>query len=363
MLSSFRSLIVGCSALLLLAQASSAAADQPAEIRIANPGVGAGNRPFVGSSTAATMHLKGLLEEEFRKDGIKVTWTFLRGAGPAVNELYANGLVDFSLLGDLPSIVGRASGLKTRVLAATGIRQNTYLAVPTESSVQSIKDLKGKRLAIFKGTNIQLAVAKLLEASGLTEGDIRAINMDTATAKAALITKDVDAAFGGSDLLPLRDQGAVRIVYNTAGDPRFLRHASWVGSESFIQKYPEITKRVVKTLVAAAKWQSDNEVNPAPVFQLWTKSGFTFASYKEDNKGQSLKVLSSPLLDTYVLSQYKRQVADAQRFGLIKKTFDVDSWFEPRFLNEAIKELNLTSFWQPVDASGQVPQLAAAGAR
>jgi sulfonate transport system substrate-binding protein len=352
-------LLPGLLALVTLAPYSHAAADKPSEIRIAYPGVGNGNRPFVGGASVATMHLKGMLEEEFRKDGVKVTWTFLRGAGPAVNELFANGLVDVALLGDLPAIVGKASGLNTRVLAATGIRGNTYLAVPAESSIQSIKDLKGKRVAIFKGTNIQLSVAKVLEANGLHEQDIRAINMDTATAKAALITKDIDAAFGGYDLLQLREQGAVRILYTTQGDPRYLRHAALMGNESFIQKYPDVTKRIVKTLVLAAKWSSDADANPAPVYQLWTKSGFTFASFKEDGKGQSLKVLSSPLLDEYIVSQYKRQVADAKRFGLVKQTFDVDAWFEPRFLNEVLKETGLTNFWQPVDAAGQA-QLAAA---
>src|SRR5262249_16465801 len=158
----------------VLALGSPALADQPSEIRIAFPGVGNGNRPFVAGSSTATMHLRGMLEEEFRKDNIRVTWTFLRGAGPATNELYATGLVGFSLLGDLPSSVGRASGLKTRVLAATGIRGNTYVAVPADSSIQSLAQLKGKRVAIFKGTNIQLAVAKLLEANGLHEQDIRA---------------------------------------------------------------------------------------------------------------------------------------------------------------------------------------------
>ncbi|MEY4581233.1 MAG: hypothetical protein RL701_5936 [Pseudomonadota bacterium] len=348
-------------ALTVLSPLSRAAAeDKPSEIRVGYPGVGNGNRPFVGGNSTGTMHVKGMLEEEFRKDGIKVNWTFLRGAGPAVNELYANGLLDFSLLGDLPAVVGRSSGLNYRVLAATGIRANTYLAVPAESSVQSIKDLRGKRVAIFKGTNTQLAVAKLLEANGLKESDIRSINMDTATAKAALITKDVDAAFGGSDLLQLRDQGAVRIAYTTQGDVRYLRHATWMGNQSFINKYPSITKRVLKTLVLAAKWQSDLEANPTPVYQVWTKSGFTFSSFKEDNKGQSLKVLSSPLLDGYMLSQYKSQVAAAQRYGLVKQPFDVDAWFEPRFLNEALKELGLTNYWAPVDASGHAQQLAAA---
>jgi sulfonate transport system substrate-binding protein len=299
------------------------------------------------------MHLKGLLEEEFRKDGIKVTWTFLRGAGPAVNELYANGLVDFSSLGDLPSIVGRASGLKTRILAATSIRSNSYLVVPSDSSVQSIKDLRGKRVAIFKGTNIQLAVAKILEANGLQEKDIKAINMDMATARAAIVTKDVDAAFGDYSYLSLRDQGAARIVYQTQGDPRYLRHGSFLGSESFIRKYPEITVRVVKQLVKAAKWNSDLEKTPTPVFQLWSKSGYPYSNFKEDLRGQSLKLLSSPLLDPYFTAQFKQQINDAKRFSLIKNTFDFDGWTDTRFLVQALKELGLENFWEPIGPSGQ----------
>jgi sulfonate transport system substrate-binding protein len=343
----------------LVLRASAAQADQPSEIRIAFPGVGAGNRPFVGGSSTAVLHLKGLLDEEFRKDGIKVSWTFLRGAGPAVNELYANGLVDFSLLGDLPSIVGHASGLKTKVLAGTQIRGNTYLVVPADSTIQSIKDLKGKRVAIFKGTNVQLAVAKLLEANGLTEKDIKAINMDTSTSKAALITKDIDAVFGDYSYIALRDQGTAKIVYSTLGDPRYLRHCAFIGSEAFITKYPVIAKRVLKQLVLAAKWISDNEQAPTPVFQLWAKSGFPYSNFKEDNKGQSLKVLASPLVDPYLSGQYKQQINDAKRFGLIKNTFDFDSWTDTRLLTQVLKELGLENYWEAVGVSGKPTRVAA----
>ncbi len=353
-----RTIFFAAVAVCALATPSVSAQAKPSEIRIAFPGVGNGNRPFVGGHTTAVMHLRGLLEEEFRKDGIKVTWTFLRGAGPATNELYANGLADFSLLGDLPSIVGRASGLKTKVLAATAIRGNTYLVVPSDSSIQGVKDLKGKRVAMFKGTNIQLSVAKILEAHGLTEKDIKAINMDQATARAALITKDVDAVFGDYSYFALRDQGVAKIAYSTLGDPRFLRHCSFIGTEAFIQKYPEITKRVVKTLVLAAKWASDQDASPTPVFQLWAKSGHPYASYKEDAKGQSLKLLSSPLLDPYLRAQYKQQIQEAKRFGLIKNTFDYDSWVDPRPLAAVLKELNLDGYWEAIDVSGK-PKRAA----
>ncbi|MEI9948532.1 MAG: ABC transporter substrate-binding protein [Pseudomonadota bacterium] len=342
-------------ALGLVLGTGTARADKPSVIRIAYPGVGIGNRPFVGGDSAATTHLKGLLDEEFKADGIKVTWTFLRGAGPAVNELYANNLLDFSALGDLPFIVGQASGLKRKVLLAAGVRQNTYLAVPADSSIQSIKDLKGKKVAIFKGTNIQLAIGKILEANGLSEKDLRAINMDNATAKAALITKDVDAAFGNNDLIALRDQGTAKIIFKSEGDPRFLKHSTFIGTEAFINKYPEITARVVKNVVLAAKWQADNEANPAPVFQLWTKSGTPFSNYKEDyqGNGQSLKVRASPLIDDYVVTQYQSKIQDSKRYGLIKETFDFKTVIDDRFLKQALRELNLENFWKPVDAAGK----------
>ena len=70
----------------------------------------------------------GLLEEEFKKDGIKIQWTFLRGAGPAVNELFANGLLDSSHLGDLPSVVGRASTARAPGLPTCSLLAEAFVS-------------------------------------------------------------------------------------------------------------------------------------------------------------------------------------------------------------------------------------------
>jgi sulfonate transport system substrate-binding protein len=298
----------------ILLGSSVARADAPSVIRIAYPGVGIGNRPAAAGNAVATMHLKGLLEDEFKKDGIAIRWSFLRGAGPAVNELYANGLLDFSALGDLPSVVGRAGGLKTRVLASVAVRSNVYIAVPADSNVQSVKELRGKRIAVLKGTATQLAANKILEAFGLSERDVKLINMDTNTAKAAIVTKDIDAALGGYDYLALRDQGVARIIYTTKGqNPDLTSNLLFLGSQDFISKYPEHTKRVLKCLVLAAKWLADNEAEPTPVFQLWTKSGFTFSSFKEDYRGESIKYLRHPLKEAHRFDQLR--VAHSTRHG------------------------------------------------
>lgn len=350
--SSFIQGMLSLSALSLLGERTARAAT-PSVIRIGVPGVGVGNRPIIGGSNVATVALRGLLEEEFKADGIKIQWSFLRGAGPAVNELFANGLADFGWgLGDLPSIIGKSGGLKTRILSAGGIRQNTYLAVPSDSPINSIKELRGKKVAIFKGTNAQLAIAKILEAHGYSEKDIRAINMDNSTARLALTTKDIDAAFGNADFLQLRDQGVAKIVYTSRGDARVLKHSSLIGSQSFIDDYPAITQRVVNKLVEASKWLSDQEANPAPVYQLWAKSGVQFSNYKEDFQSSTLKIRSSPLIDEYFTAQYKRAIADSKRFGLIKNDIHFEAWIEPKFLNQALKTQKLESYWQRYGADG-----------
>jgi sulfonate transport system substrate-binding protein len=339
-------------------------ADAPSEIRVSFPGVGVGNRPVIGGSAAATVHLRGLLEDEFKADGIKITWNFLRGAGPAVNELYANGLTDFSTLGDLPSIVGFASGLEYRALLASGVRGNCYVAVPSDSSIQTVADLRGKRVAVAKGTATHLMANKILETFGLTERDVRLINMENNVARLAIVTGDIDAAFGGNDNLALRDQGAARIVFSTrAGDPKLTSNGLFLGAVSFIRRYPEHTKRVVKTVVRAAKWLAEREADPQPVFQLWTRSGSTFSSYKEDWTGESLKYKTSPLLDPYVFARYNFQIGTAKRLGLTRKTFDFSEFADDSFLKAVLHEENLESFWAPRDVDTGLPRPAAGAAR
>jgi sulfonate transport system substrate-binding protein len=326
--------------------APASAEDKPKAIRVANPGVGIGGRPVVAYGAWSLLHVKGILEDEFKADGIPVTWTFARGAGPAVNELFANDLADITLLGDLPSIIGRSSGLKTRMLAAAGLN-NIYIAVPFDSPIKSVKDLPGKRLSVFKGTCNHLSLNRILAAHSLNESDVRTINMDNVTSLAALTTKDIDAAVGGTDLLSLRDRGAARIIYSTKGDPRFTCNSTLIVSDSFASKYPSVVKRIVRAYVKIAKWVTDQEANPAPVFQLFTKSGIPFSAFKDDWGGESYKVKVSPLVDPYLRTRYANSIQDAFKFKLIRQPFDVSTWIDTSFIDQVVKEENLEGYWPP----------------
>ncbi|HET6340485.1 MAG TPA: ABC transporter substrate-binding protein [Polyangiales bacterium] len=327
------------------------AEDKPSVIRISYPSVGVGGRPAGHTTSIASAHLRGLFEEEFRPDGISISWSFLRGAGPAVNELFANNLVDFSHLGDLPAVIGRASGLSYQIVAGTSVRGNVYVAAPSDSTAQTVADLRGKRIALQKGTSTHLAGVKILERFGLTEKDVKIVNMDTVNAQLALTTRDIDAAIGTTDYLRLRDQGVAKILYATKGDPVTTSNGAFLASSKFLERYPTIATRVLKVVVKSAQWLA--ETNPTQVFQLWTKSGTTFASFREDWKGDDVKYRTSPLIDPYLTSRYKTQITEAKRLSLTKNTFSFEEWAEPRFLQAALKQLGLEGYWQPRGLDGK----------
>jgi sulfonate transport system substrate-binding protein len=334
------------------------AADVPKVIRIGYPGVGTGNRPAVGGSSPSTLHLQGLLEDELKKDGIAVQWFHFRQAGPAINEAFANGLLDFAYEGDLAMIIGRAGGLKTRLLAGGGQGSPVAVAVPSDSPVKSVADLKGKRVVIAKGTAIQLAAARVLARFGLSEKDLRVINIVGPGSTDVLATKDADAVFGlGSGFYPLRDRGIARIVYESA-DPDVTIVAGFLGHEDFIQKYPAITQRVVTALVRASQYSSI-EANRNALFKLWSQDGTGFGYYKEtytDRKtGQPipLALRTTPLADDYWVGKVRAGIDDSLKFRLIRRDVDVRAWLDTRFLDQALKDLALEAFWVRYAADGK----------
>ena len=337
-----------------LAATTVARADEPVTIRFGFANVGVDNRQFSGGSFLATAHAEHYIENELKDlPNIKVEYSFFKGAGPAVNEAFANGQLDFASQGDLPQIIARANGLKTRQLAAGGAHAPMYLAVPPDSDIHGIKDLKGRKVALFRGTNNHLAAVKVLSANGMTERDFQGINMDEASANAALATRNIDAAFGNYGVLLLAEKGLAKIVYSTKGqDPAFERQSTLIAADSFVASHPDLTQRVVTGVVKAAYWSSQ-EANREALFEIWARSGRPTSVYRDDFADQPLKYRNSPLIDDYLINAYRVQAQQAREYGLIRREVSVDGWFDARFLNVALKELNLEHFWPHYSADGR----------
>lgn len=345
-------LAAACAALLLTV---GAAAKAETVIRFGYPGVGADQRPYSHSDATTYARARGLIEKEFENDkDVRIDWTFFRGAGPALNEAVASGQLDFFLLGDLPAIVGRTRGLKHRFIFATQRNNPIYLAVPANSDIASVEDVRGRKVAVFKGTNLQNATDRILAHHGLSEKDVRAINLDTTAAVAALSSGNVEAVFGGVEYLPLAAKGVVKIVYSTKGDdPTFGRNSSYLVTEAFAAAHPDLTQRVVTAFVKAAYFISLDE-NRDAAFDAWALSGLPRETFVTNFDGVRLSHLVNPLIDDYVVARYKEQAAAAKAYGLLKAEPDIDGWFDRSFLATALKQLGLENFWSAYDAAGSI---------
>lgn len=362
-LSSLRRWSTALAAAAAFAAASSVHA-APEVIRIGVATAGGGDPVTWGGSPGGVARNGNWLEEEFKKSGIQVEWLFFKGAGPAVNEALSNKQIDFAYQGDLPSLVGRSNGLDTRLLLTSGARNNLYIVVPPKSDIQSIKDLKDKKVSIFRGTNGHLVAINVLAANGLTERDIKGVNLDTGSAQAALVSNGVDAAFGGSEWFKVRDQGLARVAYSTKGqDPAFTRQASLLVRGDFEKANPAEVQRVVDVFVRAAHWASD-EKNRDELFTIWAKSGTPVASYKAEFENDALAVRNSPLLDPFIIGRYKAVVADAVKLKLIRRSVTIDDWVEPKYLRASLKKQGWENHWTAFDAKGKpLPAGASVAAR
>jgi sulfonate transport system substrate-binding protein len=338
----------------LLGLAPQRAAAEPLTVRIGFASVGADNRQFSGGSSASVAHSEHYVEQELRDlPDVKIEWSFFKGAGPAVNEAFANNQLDFAIQGDLPQIIGRANGLKTKILMASGAHAPIYLAVPAGSPIRKVADLRGRKVSIFRGTNNHLAAVKVLAGYGLQEKDVQVINMDTATTNAALTSRDIDAAFGNFPLAGLVDKNIAEIIYTTKGDnPAYERHSTLIGQEAFITAHPDVTQKIVSAIVRAARWSSD-EANREAFFEISARSGFPASGYQFDFKDQELKYRNSPLIDASIIESYRFQARQAKEFGLLRRNVEIDGWFDRSFLDKALKEQGLAGYWQEYGADGK----------
>lgn len=344
---------------LTLAAAAALAQPVPNVIRIGSPELGNGDKGFPGAGPLAVARAKGWIDEEFRKDGIKVEWNFFRAAGPAVNEAVSAGQLDVVFLGDLAGVIGRARGLPTRIVVPGGRNSNSYLAVAPGSDIRTIADLKGRKVAVLKGTAYQRPFGRLLADARLTEKDLRVINMDWPTSKAAVVSKDIDATFGGADLQLLADKGVGFPVSTKGKDPSYAIQSAVIATQAFIDQRPEHLTRLVRQIVRAAQWASE-ESRRQELLQLYAEaSGQPLLVYQKEFEGENLKARTSPRFDEAYRAGYKGVVADGLKLGLIRTPVDVDAWIEPRFVEQALKDLKLETHWPLYDAFGNATPSAA----
>jgi sulfonate transport system substrate-binding protein len=238
--------------------ASLSAAEKPKEIRLDwatyNP-------------VSMVLKERGLLEKEFAKDGIAIRWVQTLGSNKALEFLNASS-IDFGSTAGAAALVSKINGNPIKSIYVYSRPEWTAL-VTKDSKITRIEDLKGKRVAVTRGTDPHIFLVRALQSVGLTEKDITPVLLQHPDGKTALIRGDVQAWAG---LDPMMAQAEVE-----DGARLFFRkpEANTWGvlnvREAFLKDHPDLVQRVLAVYEEARKYSLANYAEVKRVFIAATK--------------------------------------------------------------------------------------------
>ena len=114
--------------------------------------------------------------------------------GPQLLEALNTGSIDFGHTGEAPPIFAQAAGAPLVYLAhEPPSPASEGIIVPKDSDIASIQDLKGKKIALNKGSNVHYLLVRLLEQAGISYDEIETIYLPPADARAAFESGSIDA--------------------------------------------------------------------------------------------------------------------------------------------------------------------------
>jgi len=279
----------------------------------------------VSAASIVLTKVNGYLEEELKSSGISVRWDQFE-SGPPLNEAFAAGEEDIGYAGDVPLLVAKASGQKTLAFAKSSYSEKAIaLTIKANSTITDLAQLKGKKVALVKGSYGHHFLGLLLKKAGLTFGDIEQINLPNADIGNAVGSGQADAGvIWEPGLTASQKNGLVKKLIDATGIKSNSTY--FFAAESFAKNNPEIIKAFLRALERANKLIADDprkaaeslqgEINlPVETLAQLLKL-YSYSSYISDADIAELKIVE----------QFNR----AEKFS--ETEVDVDKFIDRSFL-------------------------------
>ncbi|POR48640.1 sulfonate ABC transporter substrate-binding protein [Bosea psychrotolerans] len=221
---------------------------------------------------------KGTLEKALEPLGYKVTWTEFP-AGPQLLEAINVGAIDIGNTGEAPPIFAQAAGAPLVYVAyEPPAPKGEAILVPKGSPIQSVAELKGKKVALNKGSNVHYLLVKALEKAGVVYADITPVFLTPADARAAFERGAVDA-WAIWDPFQAAAETTIGARTLTDGTGIVANHQFYLASEKLVANHDAALKVFLKQLsdvddwakadiTAVAEALSPSTGIPAPILQL-----------------------------------------------------------------------------------------------
>ena len=260
---------------------------------------------------------KGSLDEKLKPLGYKVVWTEFP-SGPPLLEALNVGAIDFGVAGETPPIFAQAAGAPLVYLAYDPpAPQGEAILVPKDSALKSVADLRGKKIALNKGSNVHYLLVKALEKAGLKYSDVQPVFLPPSDALAAFTRGLVDAwvIWDPYEAAAEASTGA-RILADGTGV--VSNYQFYFTSKNFLSNDARAVDVVLAALDEADGWARNNI--QAVAVQLSPSVGLPVSVLAQSLKRESYGIL--PISDDVIASQ--QRIADTfVSLGLLPKAITV----------------------------------------
>ncbi len=217
----------------------------------------------------ALLKYRGTLDEQFKKQGIAVRWVEFP-AGPQMLEGLNVGSIDLAATGDAPPTFAQAAQADLVYLAHSPANPKTEaIVVPENSTIKTVADLKGKRVALNKGSDVNYLLVSALENAGLSYKDITPVYLPPADARAAFQRGAVDAwVIWDPYYAEVETNAKARLVKNAEG--LVPHYTFYLASRKFADTYPQTAKQVVDELGTLSDWANKHPEDAAKILATST---------------------------------------------------------------------------------------------
>jgi len=247
---------------------------------------------------------RGTLETVLKQQGVNVKWVEFP-AGPQLLEGLNVGSVSFGEAGEAPPIFAQAANSNLVYVAnQPEAPKAEALIVQKDSNIQSVQDLKGKRIVLNKGSTVHYLLLKVLEANNLKLSDIEVVYLPPSDARAAFERGAVDAwVIWDPFFAAAEHQIGARVI--ATGENIVSNHQFYLADRKFAEANPQIIDAVVNELNLTTEWVSSHQDEAAKLLEKPTGLAFDVLKTSISRMGFGVKPL------TPEVAQKQQQVADA----------------------------------------------------
>ena len=247
---------------------------------------------------------RGTLEKRLASQGVTVQWLEFP-AGPQLLEGLNAGAIDVGTVGETPPIFAQAAGVDFVYIGnEPPAPQGEAIVVLPDSPIRTLAQLRGKKVAFNKGSNVHYLLVKALEHAGLTYADIQPIYLTPADARAAFVQRSVDAwVIWDPYLAAAERQLGARVVANGEGLVRNTQY--YLAARKYAAAHPQVLRALLDEVDAVDRWARDHV--PEVAAQLSPLVGLDAPTLEIALKRAGYGV--QPITDATVA--YQQSIADA----------------------------------------------------